>query len=117
MDRLLKSYCNLLKISTFDFTGDSHANDLPRYRHIFYYCVKTKYSNVRLRHIAKISGKKTSGVGYGIKKIASLVTPITKAGSSKNLITPEMRMVKDCVDSFLSICEEYKEKDLKLPLK
>lgn len=117
MDKLLIRYCNLLKISISDFKGDSHANELPTYRHIFYYCVKTHFSNVKLRHIAETVGKKPSGVGYGVKKIGSKITPITKTGGTKNLVTPEMQIIKNYVVSFLSICGEYKEKDIKLPEK
>lgn len=110
-------YCNLLKIQLEDIKGESHANGLPTYRHIFYYCVKTKFSNVRLRHIATITRKKPSGVGYGIKIIANRITPITTAGSSKNIVTSEMQIIKNYVAAFLNICQEYKESELELPNK
>ncbi|PXV66896.1 DnaA-like protein [Dysgonomonas alginatilytica] len=117
MDRLLTRYCNLVNIKIDDMKGKSHANGLPTYRHIFYYCVKTRFSNVKLRHIAATTEKKTSGVGYGIKIIANQITPITKAGTSKNVLTSEMQIIKSFVVAFLKICQEYKESELELPKK
>ncbi|NDV68578.1 hypothetical protein D0T66_06660 [Dysgonomonas sp. 25] len=115
MNNLLIRYCTHFRVNILDFKGESRDNNLPTYRHIFYYCVKNKFSNVKLKHIADVADKQISGVGYGVKKIANLITPIIKTGSSQNLITPEMQIIKNHVASFLNICEEYKETDLKLP--
>lgn len=114
MDRLLIRYCNLIQVKPEDIKGKSHANGLPAYRHIFYYCIKTRFSNVKLRHIAAIVEKKPSGVGYGIKVIADLIKPIVKAGGNDNFITPQIQAVKDLTVDFLNICKEYKESEIKL---
>lgn len=107
MDTLLIQYCNLFKIRIEDFKGKSHADGLPIHRHIFYYCVKTQFPSVRLKHIAKVANKKFSGVGYGIRTIEYLVTPINKNDSPKNLITTEMQTIKNRIDAFLKICDDY----------
>lgn len=117
MDKLLIRYCNLLEINILDFKGDSRADGLPIYRHIFYYCLKIRFSNIRLWHIAVVMKKKPSGVSYGIGTIANLMTPITKAGCYQNILTSDMQLIKGYVASFLKICEEYKETDIELPQK
>ena len=117
MDKLLIRYCSCLNISIEDFKSDSHANGLPTYRHIFYYRVKNSFPNVKLWQIAAITNKKNSGISYGIKKIENLITPIMRTGSHKAVITPEMQLIKNHVISFLNICREYKESDLRLPKK
>lgn len=117
MDELLDHFCNLLKIDVVDFKGDSRANKLPACRHIFYYCVKTSFANVRLRHIAAIANKKPSGVSYGVKTIAYLMTPINKTGCTQNIFTPQMQTIKDYVANFLAVCEKYRETGIKLPQK